>query len=151
MPDHFTVNRSTASAVEVLCIVLRRLAYPCRYIDIAPLFKRSAPNVCYFFRAGIDFIYENHSFRITDLNQPWMSMAHLATYSAAIVRKGSPLANCNGFIDGTVRGMCRPGRYQRAVYNGHHRMKFQAISLPNGLTTNPSDVFNLHSFSKILR
>ena len=59
--------------------------------------------------------------------------------SGNLLLKGSPLADCIGFVDGTVRGMCRPGRYQRAVYNGHnriHSLKFQAISLPNGLTTN---------------
>lgn len=41
-----------------------------------------------------------------------------------------------GFIDGTVRGICRPIKYQRSCYNGHkrkHALKFQSVTLPNGL------------------
>lgn len=44
--------------------------------------------------------------------------------------------NCIGFVDGTVRPICRPGEHQRALYNGHktvHAVKFQCVALPNGL------------------
>jgi len=43
---------------------------------------------------------------------------------------------CFGFIDGTVRSICRPTKYQRVCYNGHkrvHGLKFQSVVLPNGL------------------
>ncbi|KAK7489921.1 hypothetical protein BaRGS_00018786, partial [Batillaria attramentaria] len=33
-------NRTSASGLEVLCIVLRRLSYPCRYVDLAMFFDR---------------------------------------------------------------------------------------------------------------
>ena len=39
-------------------------------------------------------------------------------------------------MDETVRPICRPGRDQRQVYNGHkkvHSLKFQSIALPNGI------------------
>ena len=55
---------------------------------------------------------------------------------STILQKGAPLDNCFGFIDGTVRPICRPNRGQRTVYNGHkrvHALKFQALALPNGL------------------
>ena len=51
----------------------------------------------------------------------------------------SPLEKCWGFIDGTVQPVCRPGVNQRAIYNGHkrvHSIKFQSVSLPNGLIGN---------------
>ena len=51
----------------------------------------------------------------------------------------SPLTNCFGFVDGTIRQICRPGKLQRVVYNGHervHALKFQSVALPNGLTAN---------------
>ena len=44
--------------------------------------------------------------------------------------------NCWGFIDGTVRAMCRPTYAQQLGYSGHkrkHGIKFQSIALPNGL------------------
>ncbi|KAG3247902.1 hypothetical protein PI124_g7403 [Phytophthora idaei] len=43
----------------------------------------------------------------------------LAAYASAIYDKGAPLSTCVGFIDGTVRGMCRPNKNQQYVYNGH--------------------------------
>ena len=49
---------------------------------------------------------------------------------------GSPLPQCFGFIDGTVRPICRPIHFQEVVYNGHkrvHALKYQAVSLPNGI------------------
>lgn len=44
--------------------------------------------------------------------------------------------NFIGFIDGTVRSVCRPVACQEAVYSGHkrvHALKFQGVMLPNGL------------------
>ena len=46
----------------------------------------------------------------------------LESYAQAVERQGSPLKNCFGFIDGTVRGICRPDTNQRVVYNGHKRV-----------------------------
>ena len=54
-------------------------------------------------------------------------------YLSARVRKCN---TCFGFIDGTVRAISRPGKDQRLVYNGHkrvHALKFQSVSLPNGI------------------
>ena len=49
------------------------------------------------------------------------------------------MANCWGFIDGTVRPVSRPGKNKRVLYNGHkrvHAVKFQSIAAPNGLIAN---------------
>ena len=53
--------------------------------------------------------------------------------------KGVALPNCWGFLDGTVRPICKPTQDQRAVYNGHKRVqaiKFQSVVTPNGLVAN---------------
>jgi hypothetical protein len=60
----------------------------------------------------------------------------MQSYADAIARKGAPLDNCFGFVDGTVLPICGPGENQRLVYNGHkrvHALKFQSVALPNGL------------------
>ena len=65
----------------------------------------------------LNWIYENHSHRLTSWNnQPFLSPANLQLYAQAISRKGSPLKNCFGFVDGTVRQISRPGDNQRVVY-----------------------------------
>ena len=87
----------------------------------------------------LDWIYNEHGFRLTSWNQPFLTRASLQEYARAITRQGSPLSNCFGFIDGTVRPICRPGEKQRVVYNGHkrvHALKFQSVVLPNGLIAN---------------
>ena len=61
------------------------------------------------------------------------------TYADAVHSKGAVLDNCFGFIDGTVQLIGRPMSNQRVVYNDHkrvHALKFQAVSLPNGLIAN---------------
>ncbi|CAH3150859.1 unnamed protein product, partial [Pocillopora meandrina] len=40
-----------------------------------------------------------------------------------------PLTNCFGFINCTVRPICRPGEKQRVVYNGHKRVHALKISI----------------------
>ena len=58
----------------------------------------------------------------------WFGWTHVPTFAAAIKAKGSPLSQCFGFIDGTVRPIARPTVNQRIMYSGHkrvHCLKFQ--------------------------
>ena len=60
----------------------------------------------------------------------------LEQYAIAVAEKGAALDNCYGFIDGTVRPICRPQDNQRVVYNGHkrvHAIKFQSVTVPSGM------------------
>ena len=60
-----------------------------------------------------------------------MSPAQLQVYANAVSAKGSPLENCFGFIDGTVRPICCPRENQRV-----HALKFQSVTLPNEIIGN---------------
>ena len=87
----------------------------------------------------VDYIYQTHGHRIQQWNDVVLNPQALETYAAAIRAKCSPLDNCFGFIDGTVRAICKPGQNQRVVYNGHKRVyaiKFQSVALPNGIIGN---------------
>ena len=137
IPDKITCpNRTTATGIEGLCIVLRRLSYPCRLEDLEPLFGRSKVELSYIFNDVLDYIYSVHSHLLEDLNQSWLSHENLDQFANAIYERGGPLDSCWGFIDGTVRPICRPQTNQKLVYNGHkrvHGLKFQSIAVPNGL------------------
>ena len=51
-----------------------------------------------------------------------------------IHQAGARLPNSWGFVDGTVRPICRPGEFQKIIYNGHHRVHaLKSIECPNGL------------------
>ena len=86
-----------------------------------------------------DHIFARFNHLLTDLDQLWLSPQNLQTFADAVHNRGAALDNCWGFVDGTVRPICRPGRDQRAVYNGHrrvHALKFQSVAAPNGLIAN---------------
>ena len=134
-------HATECSGLEALCILLKRFAYPVRYCDMVPMFGRSVPELCKITLYGINHVFNNHRFRLQNWNQPFLSAQNLASYAFAIHSKGAPLQTCFGFIDGTVRPICRPSLNQKIVYNGHkrlHAIKFQSVCLPNGLIANLS-------------
>ena len=155
LPEVFKCyNGVVMDSVEALCICLKRYAYPCRYADLIPRFGRPIPQLCMAVNVVTDMIYNRYSHLLTDLDQPWLSPQNLQAYACAVHNSGAALANCWGFVDGTVRPVCRPGRNQRVVYNGHkrvHALKFKAVAAPNGLIANlyepvkcyPSNVWSI--------
>ena len=58
----------------------------------------------------------------TNWNQTFLNPAKLEEYAQAISDRGAALKNCLGFIDGTVRPICRPDQNQRVIYNGHKKV-----------------------------
>ena len=86
-----------------------------------------------------DLIFNQFNHLLRDLDQPWLAPACLQRYANAVHAKGAALDSCWGFIDGTVRPICRPKRNQRVVYKGHKRvyaLKFQSVVAPNGMIAN---------------
>lgn len=140
IPDKFICSNGTVSSgTEGLLILLKRFSYPCRLSDMIPRFGRSVPELSLILNEVIDFIYTNHGYLLRDLDQPWLNSNHLENFARAVYEKGAALENCWGFVDGTVRPICRPGENQRTVYNGHkrvHALKFQSVVAPNGLIAN---------------
>ena len=140
LADAFSCEqRTVADGIEGLCMLLKRLAYPCRYSDMIHRFGRAVPELSMICNYVIDWIYDNHHTKLTEWNINMLNQGLLETYADVIARKGSALNNCFGFVDGTVRPICRPGVSQRLVYNGQkrvHSLKFQSLTLPNGLIAN---------------
>ena len=84
------------------CLLLRRLAYPCRYVDLIPLFGRAKQEISIISNLVLDAIYSVHRHLLNTFTAPWMSPRNLAAYCEAIHDKGAALDNCWGFVDGTV-------------------------------------------------
>ncbi|KAF4138952.1 putative DDE Tnp4 domain-containing protein [Phytophthora infestans] len=78
--DYKLLSRLRAGEVEGLCVMLRRLAYPGRYGDLAVMFGRSPSALCLIFRFMVDLIYAKCS---------------------KLLARGSPIDRCIGFIDST--------------------------------------------------
>jgi nuclease HARBI1 len=46
------------------------------------------------------------------------------------------LDNCWGFIDCTIRSICRPTKHQQIIYSGYkkvHALKYSAVKCPDGI------------------
>ena len=132
-------NRLKVEPLEALCLMLRRLVFPCRYSDLIPKFSRPVPELSIIFNHMIDYIYDTFAVLMTCLDQDWLSPANLKLFADAVYENGAPLDNCWGFVDGTLRGTTRPGKDQRHMYSGHkrkHGFKYQAVTTPNGLIAN---------------
>ena len=114
-----TYNRLRFDAIVALCLMLRRLAYPCHYSDLVTKFARPVPMLSIIFNHILDYTYNTFSHLLTSFNQECLSPANLKIYADIIHANGAPLNNCWGFIDGTVRATCRPEKDQRRLYSGH--------------------------------
>ena len=120
IPDQFTcAQRTVCDGMEGLCMVLRRMAYPCSYSDLIPPFGRPVPVLSMICNRVVDFLFDSHVHLITRWNPQLLDPASPQMHCDAIFRKGAPLDNCFGFIDGTVHPGCRPGEQQRVLYNWH--------------------------------
>ncbi|KAF0698103.1 hypothetical protein As57867_003465, partial [Aphanomyces stellatus] len=137
VPDPFkTKARYRATAVEAVCIMLNRLAWPHRLGSMVQTFGRSREALSSIANETMLHVHSRfgHLLEWDDarINREWMQQC-----ADAIHKHGAPLKTCIGFIDGTVREICRPGKkIQKAAYNGHkrkHAVKYQAVSMPDGL------------------
>jgi len=115
--------------------MLRRFSYPGRFSDMVMLFGKDETVLNRSLYAMANLFNERYSRYLDEFGFPFLSGR--VEYLAQCVRcAGAPLPNCIGFVDGTVRRICRPIKYQRACYSGHkryHGLKFESVTLPDGL------------------
>jgi len=136
IPDRFQrENRGYVSGEEAFLIMLMRFVYPGRWCQHMETFGGSAGFLSETFYLVLEHIHSNESERL---------LGDLSRYSplfpmwadAIATKRGEHSANVWGFIDGTLRKMCRPTHNQREVYSGHkrcHGLKYQSVSAPCGL------------------
>ena len=97
-----TYNQSKFDGMEGSYIFLKRFSYPCRFCDLVSQFGQSVPELSMMSNAISDHVYNNFNHLLHEFDQPWHRPVSLH-------EKGAPLGNCLGFVDGTVRPICRPG------------------------------------------
>ena len=73
IPDQIAPQQGTVcNSIEGLCILLRRLSYPCRYIDMVPRFGRNPTELCLLFNAILDHVYASYHHRLESWDQPFL-------------------------------------------------------------------------------
>jgi hypothetical protein len=124
------------SGLEALCIFLRRYAYPNRQFDLMREFGRPRDSLSRIAMHMTEILFEKFHTLLDTFDHRRLTPNQLESYAEAVSAKGAALPDTWGFIDGTIRPITRPIRYQRQVYNGHkrvHAIKFQSVVTPDGI------------------
>lgn len=122
--------------VEALALTCARLATPGDIYDLVRDFDRSAAAISEIFNHTVRAIDDTWAHLLDFDNNSLLTPQKLSSYASAIHAAGAPLATVWGFLDCTIRRICRPSKHQRVVYNGykkHHALKYQAVMIPNGI------------------
>ena len=83
---------------------------PLSLLRFDPSFRAtSTTELSMIYNIVLDYIYNTHGHRISQWNHTILDPVSLERYAEAVYDKGAALDNCIGFIDGTVRPICRPG------------------------------------------
>lgn len=131
-------RRYRCDPITATCIMLRRLAFPCRWIDLEYTFGMSVQMMSEVFLETLEAFSPNMnallcSFRVDLLH------CKAVHYAQCIAGQGAPLERCVGFLDCTKVFISRPGGpacNQKACYSGHkraHCLVYLTITTPDGL------------------
>jgi hypothetical protein len=134
-PVHITETRNVVPVLEGVGLVCARYSRPGNLHDLAERFDRCQSAISEIVNEYTALI-DNRWSHILDFDTVLLSPENLEKYATAVSNCGSPMATIWGFLDCTIRQICRPSLAQRLAYNGYkkmHALKFQAVMLPNGL------------------
>ncbi|KAJ6493877.1 hypothetical protein DFH09DRAFT_871267, partial [Mycena vulgaris] len=127
-----TRGRYAFSPVEALGLLLARFRSAGDMYEVSMKYNRSQSAISELVNELSEYLDERWSHLLDFDTNGILSPEHMKQYGRAIYNAGAPLRTVWGFIDCTIRGICRPTWWQRIVYNGYkkiHATKFQAVKL----------------------
>ena len=99
IPDQVvTRDFDVVDGLEALCIVLRRLVYPNRWIELRKLFGRKHSSLSRIFYHVVRHINRNFAHLLVSLDQNWLTEDDFALFAASITQKGGVVQNCLDFL-----------------------------------------------------
>jgi hypothetical protein len=128
-----TPARDKCSLYEALAMMCMKYAWPTRLGSMVKVFGTSTSRISRVIGVLRRLIYQTFG---RALQRPLMlSLEDLTRFSAAVQDRCGQ-GNVFGFVDGTVRPMCKPDQMQGPCYTGKdkcHALKYQGLTTPNGL------------------
>ena len=89
IPDRVITTQGTVyDGMGVLCILSKRLSFPCHYSDMTPIFGRNPTELCLIYNSLVNKIYDQHYHRVSSWNQPLLVSQQLQLYADVIHEKG---------------------------------------------------------------
>ena len=89
-------NDLKVNLVEALCVILKRLAFPCRYSDMMLRFARPVPQLSMIYNKTIHWLDSRWGFKLTNLNQQWLTPKNLTSFTNSIYQNGAARNNVRG-------------------------------------------------------
>lgn len=137
IPEVFkTSHRYVFTDLEALCLLCARLRSAGDKFELIRDYNRSQSSISQIINELSTYLDDKWSELLNFDTEGVLCQKNLKRYALAIYCRGAPSKTIWGFINCTIRRICRPQLYQRQAYNGHkkyHAIKFQAIVIPNGL------------------
>ncbi|KAJ7042823.1 hypothetical protein C8F04DRAFT_884775, partial [Mycena alexandri] len=131
IPEIFRTERRYAfTRVEALALLLARFKSAADISDLTRKYDRCRAPISELVNELSEFLDDRWSHLLDFDTDGVLAPARMQQYADAIYEAGAPLDSVLGFMDCTIRGICRPSRWQRAAYNGYkklHATKYQAI------------------------
>jgi len=128
-----THSGDKAPGFDVLCMMSMKYAFPVRLGQLIPFFGFSTSKCSRLIAALRTYIFTEFANKLRWI--PEISEVDIKRFCAGVESKTNfPI--CMGFIDGTVRPVCKPGLLQGELYNGKdrvHSLKYQGFSTPDGM------------------
>jgi nuclease HARBI1 len=128
-----TKTRDKCGLYEALCMMCFKYAFPMRLGTMVKVFGSSVCRMSRIVSSLRRLIF--HRFRASLATPQQLAPNQLDVFCAAVKKKSS-LGTCFGFIDGTVREICKPSALQGPLYNGKdrkHALKYQGVTTPDGM------------------
>lgn len=124
--------------MEGLCILLKKLAYPCRYTELSSVFGRNLTELCLIFNTVLDFLYTTHHHRLKAGN----SLSFNLTILLLILMPFKIMVCKTALVK--LKGQVIRIQEQKTMYNRYkrvHAMKYHSVIIPNCLIANLSGPF----------
>ena len=119
---------------DALLVLLWRLSYPNRWADGVKFFGRGRSSLSEITHWMLKFMTENYA-QLLRMPSAYNTPECLRRMADAIHNR-CPMSTVAGFIDCTLRGICRPFVGQQAAYSGHkkiHGLKYQNVISADGM------------------
>jgi hypothetical protein len=128
-----TSNRDSAPLRTAFLLMCMKYAWPTRLGTMTEMFGKGTSWISRVVKALRVLMFNAFHYRLR--SPRCISEEDLLRFSAAVNRK-SGCDVCFGFLDGTVRPVCKPKDAQAELYNGKdrvHALKYQIVSTPDGI------------------
>jgi hypothetical protein len=118
-PDEIKTERKRykTTRIEAFAIMCLRLAYPLKYNFMVEMMGCSKDRLCAIWHHSADLLVTGHGHLLDFNTQPFR--ARLPLY-AQVIGDRSPLADCFGFVNGTLRFTCNSLVPAVLVFGGKH-------------------------------